>query len=383
MDKPDPNKLQREAWGDFLESLDRAAKDRQFTKAADLLRAIERESSLGERGANFAHVFKGFNRRVQGNALPANSDNQGLVFFTRPDLNLSHDNLAQLTTMTPLLTNRMESYQSAIRHTLDPRGMSRLSGGWHPIIDHRQAFIPILSNTMTTQSGWPDILVNASSGSEGIAKEQWMMNDSISEIYRRWSLTCEFKNFHGNPIMMLFAIWIQYMGAVYTGKMYPHVENLVHNRIDYMTRIYRFTLDQSMRYITGMACTGVAMPTAINIGAMFNYNRENSIVRDVDRVSMSFECLGAIYNDPRYMHEFNRTTLRFHREMSEGARRSSDNKLIKVDPWLLKIANYRGYPWINMRTSELEWWMYENEYRTLVEEHAKVTTDVKPTGDRT
>lgn len=37
----------------------------------------------------------------------------------------------------------------------------------------------------------------------------------------------------------------------------------------------------------------------------------------------------------------------------------------KVDPKLSATLSFKGYPFINEYTSELEWYMYTDEYRVL------------------
>jgi hypothetical protein len=242
---------------------------------------------------------------------------------------------------------------------LDPIGSRIREPAGKGLIDNRQAFLPLLSNSLVSMSGWPDLVANAYSSPEGMAKETWMMNDSIVKVNGRFDLNCSFQNMLGDPITLLFQAWLTYMGAVYLGTMSPYIISLIENEIDYMTRVYRFVLDYSGRFIQKWACCGVAMPTSLNIGSSFDMDRANPFSTSVDQVSMSFACIGAEYNDPVILDDFNKTVITQNARMADGARQED---YVKIPRDERNLFNYNGYPRVNLKNNELEWWIDKDIY---------------------
>jgi hypothetical protein len=326
-----------------------------FDNTESMLAKIAREQALGTKGSMFNDILYGFNRTTQGYSIPRNTDMQGLTFFTRPNLNLSYDNIAQVRSLTPLLSRDAMTYQRVIQALLDPRGTRRQRDT--PLINSNLPFIALLSNSVVSCSGWPDLRANAYSTNEGMAQETWMMNDKLIEHYGRFDLTVNFQNMLGDPITLLFFTWLTYMGAVYTGRMVPYPETLIENEIDYMTRIYRLVLDYSGTYVQKWAATGAAMPVSIDIGNSFNFSRDSPFTDSADQVQVPFACIGAMYNDPIILHEFNRVVTDFQPKMV-----SPQDWYVQIKGEERKLFNFNGYPRINLITNELEWWVEKDLY---------------------
>lgn len=322
----------------------------------EMLGNIMKEIGVPTYTASMSEVLSGFGRRPGGVSLPRNSDMTGITFFTRPELNMTVENLINDRRFTPLLVPEPDTLGGALRSMLD----IRLNEGNH-LFDHKQAFIPMLSNLLTSANGWPDIKINPQYSKPGIYKEVWMMNDSITDINDNFDLTCSFHNVVGDPISLLFATWLRYMGQVYIGEVVPYPEKVVENEIDYMTRIYHFLMDPGNRYIQGVVACGAAIPVGLSMGAKFQMTREDVYNKSVDDITVSFACLGCMYNDPILLKEFNETVIRANPDM--GVPRNS--LMSRVDPKLSTTLNFKGYPFINEYTSELEWYMYTDEYRVL------------------
>lgn len=247
------------------------------------------------------------------------------------------------------------SYQRAIRSLLDTQGA--LAGAGTPLVDEKLAFMAILTNSVVSCTGWPDLMLNAYNTSEGMAREVWMMNDKLIEHYERFELTVNFQNMLGDPITLLFFSWLVYIGSVYTGRMVPYPDSLIDNEMDYFTRIYRLVLDFSGTYVQKWAATGAAMPTSINIGQHFNFNRDTPYSEDLAQVQIPFACVGAMYNDPIVLDEFNKAVIMFNRKMEFP--KDHYTKLTKEDRMLF---NFNGYPRIDLNTNELEWWVDKDLY---------------------
>ena len=84
------------------------------------------------------------------------------------------------------------------------------------------------------------------------------------------------------------------MSKVYDGTLTPHMRNIMFNRIDYTTRIYRIILNKDFSYVQKIACCGAAFPTVVPIGRSFDYSDDAEFNRD-DQISMRFQMIGALY----------------------------------------------------------------------------------------
>lgn len=302
---------------------------------------------------------------------------QGLTFFSRPNLNLSYDNIMAYRQLSVLASDNPRSYSRIIRRMLWPDSYESDIKKDNTIFDNRQAFMPLLSNALTNMSGWPDLTLHAYSTSEGMAKESWMMNDTIAEINGRYSLDCTFENTLGDPISLTLFAWLLYIGGVYIGtKIQPAGYSIVQNEMDYNTRIYRFVMDWSGRYIQKWAACGAGFPAGLSMGSAFNYSRDNPYNESQKSIQTTFECTVAEYNDPITLWEFNKLVVMFNPDMGDGVRQ---NNMVKISAEQRKLLNYKGFPFINLAANnELEWWMDKSEYETVTKGNFNATLTALP-----
>lgn len=341
-----------------------------INKPLDWIDILSRDSGHG--AATTAHVeaMSGINVRGYGSTVPHNTDDQGLVLFTRPLLNLSYDNLSSIRELTPLLTSRPETYQYYIREVLDPlmRAKTTTKGPKDPdygestLFDRRMPFIPLLTNHLKSSSGWPDLVLGTFTSEAGITQEEYSLPDGPIKVRNTWSMTCNYRNVQGDPITMMMAVWTFYMHAVYSGIMVPYPEMIARNQRDYDTAIYRLVLNDTRTYVQGIART-IAFPTTVPMGAKFNYDSTQRRVADNDDLSFNFQCHGAEYNDPVLFEDFNKTVLMFNPDLSDERRASTHRRISAEEMSFLK---YSGFPLINSLTHELTWWIPNDVYNRLV-----------------
>jgi len=344
----------------------------------------------GSRGTGaLKNTYFGINHRQTPNAVPINKDHYGLTFFTRPNLNLSLGNLRANRLFNPLTTTNDKTLQRIIRCYLSPRenqgdttiGAAAITS---PFVDPLQAFIPLLTNTLKSVSGFPDITVPYNTSHEGLYKEQYSIVDGVTDIYSAYDITANFRNIPGDPITAMFFYWAHYMSSVFQGIMVPYPEMVVENELDYQTRIYRLVLDPSRTYVQKIAACGAAFPIADPMGGSFNYDSEKPYNDTNQDISIPFHCLGAIYQDPILLYTFNKTVQDFNHSMTD-ANRSKNNT--KIPMAALQLFNNRGYPHINPDTWELEWWIDNATYNQLLPvtgayltEQTHLTNPLLPTG---
>lgn len=342
-------------------------------------------TNLGSIEQAIGNNLYGINHRQIDGAVPINKDVTGLTFFVKPQLNLRHNNIANIRTMYTLLSEQVTSIQRYTRLTLDPRlnyqiatklrpgaiippgdiitGNARtdLNKIESPLNDPLQAFIPVLSNNLSNISGWPDLSLPTFTSNAGNYGEMYTMGDGSLLNFGVYDIDATFRNTKGNPIMYMFQIWEQYISLVHEGMLMPYMDMIVENEIDYNTRIYRLTLDTTRKIVTNIAACGAAIPVSVPTGVVFDYSSDKPYSDQTKDITIRFKCMGAEYNDPILVYEFNETTVQFNPHMHDNVR---DNEMTKIHPLFLVHFNNRGYPRINPSTYELEWWVSKDSYVT-------------------
>ena len=307
--------------------------------------------------------FYGLNRFSGVPYAPLNRTGNGFVFFTRPRMNLSYDNITQVRTFTNLLTRSERGTLRALRATLDPIG-ARMAGGYgSPMVNPYNPFIPLLSNNLLSLSGWPETVVDTFTSDPGIYKEEWSIADGFPRQFGAFEMTANFRNILGDPISWLFHYWTQYMLYIHEGVMDPRPEQLLDNEIDYDTRVYRLIMDKTFTFVEKIASTGAMFPISDNSAQQFDFDVTKPIGEGPDEVSVTFRCMGADYNDPISIYEFNRAGELFDFRLSDGLRAQYYQKITPAEAMLF---NHRGIPRINVYTMELEWWVLKSEHKKIL-----------------
>jgi len=349
--------------------------DPSSQKVSDSVNSLFQKTSVGSIDTAIGDSIFGINHRQTPGAIQINKDYYGLTFFTRPELNLTSDNIRANRRLIPLLTDNKNSIQRIIRCLLDKR-LAKINIT-SPLMDEQQAFIPLLTNHLLSINGWPDVIAPTMTSQEGVYKEAFSMVDGLTINYSTYDIQANFRNIPGDPITMLILVWLHYASSVYEGIMVPYPDKILQNEIDYQTRIYRLVLDSSKRYVKKIAAVGAAFPWSAPIGAAFNFEHDRPINNSNDQISIPFRCMGAIYQDDILIDEFNKTVALFNGSMTEDkftAISSKPNKASEAFVYethssykqipveALGIFNNRGYPRINPNTYELSWWIGNDEY---------------------
>ena len=317
------------------------------------------------------NTLYGINHQQITPKIETPKDRVGLLFLTRPQLNLSEDNIRGVRKLYRLLSGNKLSVERYVRVMLDPHLQNNPIESERidcPIVDPKQAFIPFITNLATGTAGWPDIALSTYVSPSGNWKEQYAQIDGVSEIYEAWDTDITIKNMGTNLPLYLIYVWAMYSSMVFEGRMVPYDGYLSYNIIDYMTRLYRLVLDRTGKRVTMIAATGVSFPKAVPVGAYFDYNRERPYNEQVKEITLRFQSLGAEYLDDILVKEFNEVVAMFNPDMREENREAN---MVKIPDIHKKYFNHRGYPRINTNTMELEWWIgkttYENKLNLMLE----------------
>lgn len=344
----------------------------------------DKEFKLDKTQSNNTDNAWGINHRMVPLALQLNKDCYGITFFTKPQLNLRDDNCRRDRKFSRLLTMNDKSIQRIVRCTLDPRLLfntqrdaegqdiegSSQSTITCPLVDRKLAFIPFLTNNLVSLSGFPDLRVPTYSAKEGPYKEAYGFADGPTDDYTEYDVTASFRSLQGDPISNLAFFWEHYQSKVHEGVMYAYGDFIISREIDYNTRIYRFVLDPSKRFIQRMGCSGASFPIALNNGSHMDFDITKPYNNSGEAIQIPFKCYGFIYEDDIIVRSFNDVVSYFNEDMCGDdlamVSRPSEN-MVKIPFEHLSIFNHRGYPWINPSTYELEWYVSSAYYQSKIQ----------------
>lgn len=362
--------------------------DRSIRQASQRTRAVEKKSGRGSSRDTLTNIFTGFNHRMAPLYVPKNVDNTGFTFFTRPDCNFSLDNMISSRKMQEATRAGRGSQAAAIIAMLDPLNEWLLLDKKNPRLgaplarevqfDNKCAFIPMLSNLITSLTGFPDSTLDVWTSEEGLIREQVAYVDSIYEVNNAYTLSAQFRNIDGDPITTYLNFLVDYMSGVRKGTYIPRAENMYQRVVDYQSRVYRLVMDPTKRYVRKFGIANALFPITDAMGAAMNISGNNPLVTDTDQVSVQFYAIGAYYNDPIIIQEFNDVVATFNPDMFPEDENSSDfipygkDFMRKLTREEIGIFNYRGYPRINPNTYELDWWIYGDQYETIMAEVNRV-----------
>jgi len=311
----------------------------------------------------------GINHSGVASTSTLNRDHRGYVFFTRPQLNMTSDNLARDRRFFNLLTNNPNSVYSYLRQTLDPRMGYDPKIALSMLVDNKSPFIPLLTNNIINLSGFPDVVAPVYVSAAGVRREQWAIVDGSTDITDAFDIDCTFRNTKEDPVVAMMQTWLLYMSLAFEGNVVRYPDMAAENRIDYNTRIWRIVLDESKRYVKRIGATGASFPVNVPMGKLFDYASDTAYVVNTKEVNIRFKSLGSTYNDAILVKEFNTLATIFNPKLNAviagGFKPTDDYDYIPHH--LLDKVNYTGYPLINFETYELMWFVDKQTrvYKTL------------------
>ena len=353
---------------------------------------IVRDAGYGSMSSVNYLTLRGFNFHRHGQPMVQTSrNNMGYTFFTRPILNLTYDNLRNVSQLVQLTTAPEKSMQRLVRATLDPwshKGrygrvqklseqdkIADLNSIRTPFVDEYNPFIPILSNTLISLTGWKDVAINSHVSKAGVNGEQWAMADGYHDVTGAFEMSSSFRNIAGDPISLLFSVWLKYMIACrHEYLMNPYPCFVEEREWDYNTRIYRFIMDPTKTYIQKYAAT-IAFPLSFPTGNTFNYSFDENYQRADAEISISWQCIGCEYNVPRLIYDFNTLVGEYCPGLVIQYEQCTPESLVvkhmdlwqKLKPEEKNRGLYFAIPLINFITNELEWWIRRSDWEQFVQ----------------
>lgn len=292
-----------------------------------------------------------------GNQMaPVPDDTIGLVFVSRPELNLSDSNVVKHPQLISLYKPTKNSLNAYIKGLLDPK-WGRTEGGLGQILDPYYPWIAPITNFVKVSSGFPDVTLNVEKGEPGIRKQVQMRPSGILKVNWDYDMRMTFHNPKPNILPYMFDVINHYIEAVTLGDegLDPYPEALLQNYRDWDMRIYHLILNKNMKNIEGIYCNAYCWPNTFPSGAFSTIDRtKNTLIgQGQDELDINFPSVGFRYNNIRVVGAFNETTVKFNSRMSDRERHKYYRKLSTSE----YMANgTTSYPWINIDTMELEYW---------------------------
>lgn len=390
----DPLKYENPAFG---------LKRPQYGSGYDNLYTSIRGDGVSDLRQNSTNINYGFNLNAETILYRPNTVDRGYVFFTRPMLALHEENLAKDSRLSSYLTTDVRSVHYYVKCLLDPRlcyessliappgsgpGAKAAFATFQPqylpekppMLDNENPFITLFSNCLKELNGWPDPRSSFFVTEPNLGGAQTVYVDSHNRERGVFDLSATFDNPQGNALVLALNLWREVQSLTWEGILHPYPDMIFNNLIDYKTGIYRFTLDQYRKKIVMCAKT-IGTLQAPDSSKLLNYSRTQSMVREDQEINVNFKCEGADYNNPYIFIEFNLTLCIGNKEFQkllhadikgpeerEKLFEDSTFGLELVPDNLREYFNFRCYPWVNLNTRTLEWYVSKNskEYQYLV-----------------
>lgn len=334
---------------------------------------IKAYTHMGDTTTGVTDVLRGITSGLTGipSGVAKTANFKSKIFVVRPQLNLSSENLGQDRHLADLLSNVPNSMANYVRMMLDPRlgtiqgdRYTGNGGGSSPrklsskLVDNECPFIPVLTNTYESISGWPESVAKTHTSSPGMIGEETIMVDGRMEFRGRFELDIAFKKIRTDPIIKMFNIWLKYPGLGYMGTIYPYFDFIRADEYDYNTRIYQLLLSEDGKYVKKIASTGVSIPISLPDGGEFNIGSDDGPFEGLDDTHViRFASVGALYNDPVSILNFNKVSTYFSMDMKMLNQGSTNHNLEPVSDQFKELYSNWSYPRINLHTLELEWWI--------------------------
>jgi len=322
----------------------------------------------GRLDQSLTNALYGLNPTHTEQILHSDTKHKVHVFFTRPQLNLTHMNCILNTELMKLLTDNKNSIHRYTRCALDPRLFYSTDKVQSDLLDPYNPFIPILSNTVTKVSGWPDVVMATRTSKPGHLKEETGIADGTVEILNSFNLDITFRHILQEPITTIFNTWLTYMDKVHKGHIMPYIDMILRREIDYMTRIYIIVTDESNNTIKKIANIGAGFPVSSPMGMFFDYDKSDLKNQTVSDINIQFKCFGAEYNKHNSMLDFNTLVAAFHPKMKQLHKGNPNSGMMQVYDDVMGLFKHRVYPYIDLGTNRLLWYIDE-EYVKIIDDN--------------
>ncbi|KAB3419236.1 hypothetical protein F9Z84_06940 [Escherichia coli] len=299
----------------------------------------------------------------KGPAMMPLADNTiGLGLVTRPQLNLTDDNISRSEKLVSLYGVGPNSVGAYIRGMLD----ERWAAANNPILlNNKLPFITCLTEYLKTSTGFNDLQISIDTSEPGLRSQVYQRVASKLEDNSVYTINQTYFNPKPSVIQGLFQYWEDYISEVTSGdrQVSPRTWYLMGNRIDYDCRIYHLIMNKDSYFLEHIFATVQSIPISYPAGAIASIdNTQNSLRGEgQDDFSVQFSSAGQRMDEWGLIQAFNEHSFLYNPTIRPETRNSYYREL---DPTEYVAYGYGAYPLLlpritdNGRTGiKLTWWV--------------------------
>jgi hypothetical protein len=293
-------------------------------------------TGFGSDNKAYQNMFSGHDRLSNASFLAPNKEQSGLVFFSRPRLNLTSTNLSFNRILAPLNVLDPLSVAFGIRCALDTRFMlkHRSLANQCPFVNPWSPFFILLGNTVQTLTGWPSWQLESTTTEGGYHNENQTFPIGHDKFYNTYNLNATFKDVQFSPVRNTFLFWLEWMAGAVCGDLIAYPDAIDMFRMDFTVAIYRFVFNETGQYITIWSKGTGCYPTSLDLGKFVDFDRANPIV-DSGTIETTFTVNNVKYQDFARIIDFNMLVRRYCPNIDE-----------LPELGVGRETNYRGVPYI-------------------------------------
>jgi hypothetical protein len=305
--------------------------------------------------------------------MPLSNNTIGLMFITRPQLNLTDDNIKRSERLISLYGVSPNSIGAYIRSMLDERYGNSI---YCPFINNKLPWITCLTEYLKISTGFSDLQAKIDTSEPGLREQVYQRVASKIEENGQYTMTQTYNNPAPGVIPELFRIWGDYYSEVRSGdrQCYPRDKYLMGNRIDYDCRIYHLIMNKDTEYLEHIFATIQSIPSTYPAGSIANIDNTSNSLRGEgqDDFSIQFSSVGMRFNEWGLIQSFNEHQYMYNPALKPGSRESNYREL-KTEEYI--AYGYAAYPLLlpkinedkslgsvnNKRTGiKMTWWVEKN-----------------------
>lgn len=316
--------------------------------------------------------LRGF--RIIGNGpvmMPLSDNTIGLAFVTRPQLNLTDDNLERSEKLCSLVGCSQHSIAACVRGWLD----ERWAAANQPItVQNKLPFIPMLTGYLKTSTGFGDLQFQINTTEPGIREQVYQRVASKLEENGLYTIAQTYYNPRPSVIPALFQTWLDYISEVTSGdrRLGPRDGYLFGNRVDFDCRVYHLIMNKDTEFLENIFATVQSIPSSYPAGSQANIdNTQNSLRGEgQDDFSMQFSSTGMRFNELGLIQSFNEHSYLYNPGIRPNVR-NQYYRMLKPNeyekyaygayPLLIPVINdRRGDNGVGRTGIKLTWWVEKN-----------------------
>lgn len=288
----------------------------------------------------------------KGPAMMPMADNTiGLSLVTRPQLNLTDDNISRSEKLASLMGASQYSMGAYVRGMLD----ERWAAAFQPLyLNNKIPFITCLTEYLKTSTGFSDLELRIDISDPGLREQVYQRVASKLEENGSFSMTQTYYNPKPSVIQSLFQVWEDYISEVVSGDRQcgPRDIYLMGNRVDYDCRIYHLIMNKDSQFLEHIFATVQSIPVTYPAGSIANIDNTATSLRGEgqDDFSVRFSSVGMRMDEFGLIQAFNEHSFAYN----PGLKPESRNRLYReLDSTEYVEYNYGAYPLLLPRINDV------------------------------